>query len=75
MGYDLKEGTYSKRPLSDDEMWKTVNWLFSTHSINETSYKFLFFKSLIDCLDQVDPKVESVLNRYFQDSRKYHGIL
>lgn len=56
MGYDLKEGTYSKRPLSDDEMWKTVNWLFSTHSINETSYKFLFFKALIDCFEQVDSK-------------------
>lgn len=56
MGYDLKEGAYIKRPLSDDEMWKTVNWLFSTHSINETSYKFLFFKALIDCLCQVDSK-------------------
>lgn len=54
MGYNLKEGSYSKRPLSDDEMWKTVNWLFSKHSINETSYKFLFFKALIDCLNQND---------------------
>ena len=72
MGYDLKEGTYSKRPLSDDEMWKTVNWLFSTHSINETSYKFLFFKSLIDCLDQVDPKgrisFEQVFSRFTEIS-------
>lgn len=72
MGYDLKEGYYSKRILSDDEMWKTVNWLFSTHSINETSYKFLFFKALIDCLDQVDSKgrisFEQVFSRFTEIS-------
>lgn len=56
MGYDLKEGSFKKGTLSDDEMWKTVSWLFSTHSKNETSYKFLFFKSLIDCFSQLDSK-------------------
>ncbi|MEI7884708.1 MAG: hypothetical protein WCI30_05090 [Clostridia bacterium] len=49
MGYDLNEGSFEKRPLSKEEMWKTINWLFSNNSINETSYKFLLFKSLIDC--------------------------
>ncbi|SCP97773.1 hypothetical protein [Anaerobium acetethylicum] len=54
MGYDLKEGFYDKRTLSNDEMWKTVNWLFSTHSVNETSYKFLFFKAIIDSFNKID---------------------
>ncbi|MEG0108520.1 MAG: hypothetical protein RR705_06690, partial [Lachnospiraceae bacterium] len=68
MGFDLKEGSYSRRALSDDEMWQTVNWLFSTHSINETSYKFLFFKALIDCFEQVDAEYrisfEDVFSRF-----------
>lgn len=54
MGYDLKEGIYDKRKLSEDEMWKTVNWLFSTYSVNETSYKFLFFKAIIDSFEKID---------------------
>lgn len=54
MGYELKEGTYNTKNLTDDEMWKTVNWLFSAHSVNETSYKFLFFKSLMDCFEFQD---------------------
>lgn len=52
MGYDLKEGSYIKRPLSNNEMWQTVNWLFSSNSRNETSYKFIFFKSIIDCFER-----------------------
>lgn len=65
MGYELKEGVYNTKNLTDDEMWKTVNWLFSTHSINETSYKFLFFKAIIDCLDQVDSKCRISFERVF----------
>ena len=54
MGYELNEGTYKRINLSEDEIWKTVNWLFSTHSINETSYKFIFFKSIVDCINMID---------------------
>lgn len=54
MGYELNEGTYKRINLSEDEIWKTLNWLFSSYSINETSYKFIFFKSLIDCMNMRD---------------------
>lgn len=65
MGYELKEGNYLRRTLTENEMWETVNWLFSTHSINETSYKFIFLKSLIDCFDQVDSNYSIGFDRIF----------
>ena len=65
MGYKLNEGNYKRVSLTDDEMWKTVNWLFSTRSINETSYKFIFFKSLIDCFKQIDSNYRISFEKVF----------
>ena len=53
-GYKLLEGQYKKRKLTKDEMWNSFNWLFSSHSRNDSSYKFIFLKSIIDCLDKKD---------------------
>ncbi len=39
-GYNLKEGTYKSGPISDDEMWSAFAFLFSSKSVNDTSYKF-----------------------------------
>lgn len=41
-GFDLKHGEYKKGSLSDDEMWSAYAYLFSTKSVNDTSYKFGF---------------------------------
>lgn len=41
-GYDLAEGRYENRTLSDDEMWSAFSNLFSSHSKNSSSYKFRF---------------------------------
>ena len=41
-GYDLPEGRYENRTLSDDEMWSAFSNLFSSHSKNSSSYKFGF---------------------------------
>lgn len=72
MGYKLKKGAYDTRTLTDDEMWKTVNWLFSVHSVNETSYKFLFFKSILDCFEFQDKSgklsFETVFSRFTEIS-------
>lgn len=51
-GYLLKEGGYPKEKLSDSQMWEAFNWLFSSRSKNDSSYKFLFLKAILDCLDQ-----------------------
>ncbi len=59
-GYLLKEAEYEDRPLSDDEMWSAFAYLFSSKSVNDTSYKFGFLKSILDNLYNTDSKV--VLN-------------
>lgn len=51
-GYDLNEGLYNTEPLSNEKMWETFNWLFSTYSRNDTSYKFIFLKAIIDCVEK-----------------------
>lgn len=53
-GYKLSEGQYRTDKLNIDKMWDTFNWLFSSYSRNDTSYKFIFFKSIIDCIDKKD---------------------
>lgn len=53
-GYKLSEGKYNSKRMSKDEMWDVFNWLFSSHSRNDASYKFIFLKSIIDCIDKKD---------------------
>lgn len=55
-GYKLAEGQYKTDKLTTDKMWDTFNWLFSSYSRNDTSYKFLFLKSIIDCIDKKDSR-------------------
>lgn len=56
-GFDLKEGVYDSRALSDDEMWSAFTYLFSSKSVNDTSYKFGFLKSILDNLYNTDDKL------------------
>jgi hypothetical protein len=53
-GYELAEGRYKNRTLSDDEMWSAFSNLFSSHSKNSSSYKFGFLKAIMDNLYNVD---------------------
>lgn len=53
-GYNLKEGSYEKRHASDDELWSALSVVFSSKSVNDTSYKFGFLKAIIDNLYNVD---------------------
>lgn len=41
-GYNLSEGKYEQRALSEDEMWSAFSHLFSPGSKNATSYKVGF---------------------------------
>lgn len=64
-GFDLKEGNFIDRPLSDDEMWSVFSYLFSTKSVNDTSYKFGFLKSILDNLYNVDDKLTLNFDQLF----------
>ena len=64
-GYDLKEGYYATRSLSDDEMWSAFSYLFSSKSVNDTSYKFGFLKSILDNLYNTDDKLTLTFDQLF----------
>ena len=64
-GYALKEGIYIDRPLSDDEMWAAFTYLFSSKSVNDTSYKFGFLKSILDNLYNTDDKLMLTFDQLF----------
>ncbi|MDD3138344.1 MAG: HNH endonuclease domain-containing protein [Lachnospiraceae bacterium] len=64
-GYDLKEGDYARRPLSDDEMWSAFAYLFSSKSHNDTSYKYGFLKAILDNLYNVDENLVLSFDQLF----------
>lgn len=52
MGYfDLKEGKYNKCIVSEEDLWGAFSWLFTKSAANDTSYKFIFLRSLLDCVN------------------------
>ena len=64
-GYDLTEGRYEKRTLSDDEMWSVFSNLFSSRSKNSSSYKFGFLKAIMDNLYNVDENLTLTFDQLF----------
>ncbi len=61
----MKEGTYKSGPISDDEMWSAFAFLFSSKSVNDTSYKFGFLKSILDNLYNVDETLTLTFDQLF----------
>lgn len=64
-GYDLAEGQYEIRTLSDDEMWSAFSNLISSHSKNSSSYKFGFLKAIMDNLYNVDENLTLTFDQLF----------
>lgn len=53
-GSRLSFGEYTKEKLSRVDMYNTIDKILSSTSKRSSSYKFIFFKSLLDCLDKID---------------------
>ena len=64
-GHSLQNGLYEGRPLSDDEMWSAFAYVFSSKSVNDTSYKFGFLKSILDNLYNVDAELKLTFDQLF----------
>ena len=64
-GYDLNEGTYDKRFVSDEELWSAFAFVFSSKSVNDSSYKYGFLKAIIDNLYNVDEKLKLSFDQLF----------
>lgn len=74
-GYDLAEGRYENRTLSDDEMWSVFSNLLSSHSKNSSSYKFGFLKAIMDNLYNVDENVTLTFDQLFGTFTKVYWNL
>lgn len=64
-GHNLPNGKYYEGSLSEDEMGSAFSYLFSSKSVNNTSYKFGFFKAILDNLYNVDDKLELNFDQLF----------
>lgn len=64
-GYNLKEGYYVNRPISDDELWSIFTSLFSAQTTMVSSYKYGFLKSIIDNLYNTDDKLKLTFDQLF----------
>ena len=64
-GFDLKEGLYEERNVSDDELWSALSVVFTSKSVNDTSYKFGFLKAIVDNLYNVDEDLKLTFDQLF----------
>lgn len=53
-GYDLKEGEYDNRSVSEDELWAALANLFTSKSRNDSSYKYGFLKAILNNMETID---------------------
>jgi len=74
-GFDLKEGEYKPEIVSDEELWRAFNMVFSTKTVNSSSYKFVFLKSIIDCIDRAERKDTFSFDEIFGQFTKIYWIL
>lgn len=64
-GYDLKEATYIDKNLTDDELWSVFSSIFSNKAVHDTSYKYGFFKSILDSLYNADDNLVLTFDQLF----------
>ena len=64
-GFDLKEGMYEEREVSEDELWLAISGIFTSKSKNDASYKYGFLKTIIDNLNFVDDSLVLTFDQLF----------
>lgn len=64
-GWKLKEAQFIESYLLEEDIWKLFNYVFSSKAVNNTSYKFAFLKSLIECVYDVNINGEILLTDIF----------
>ena len=64
-GWNLKEGILKKENATEEELWERINFIFSNKSLNRTSYKFAFFKVLLEGVFEIDENLSIDLRQLF----------
>lgn len=65
-GAAAKDGQYIKGKFSDADIMDALDVVFSAKSKKDTSYKFVFLKSILDLLDQIDDNYRLTFDQLFQ---------
>lgn len=73
-GYDLSEGIYKSSNCSEEELWKAFRNVFSTKTLNSSSYKFVFLKSIMDCIHRYN-KIDYTFYEIFERFTEIYWIL
>lgn len=75
-GFDLKEGWYEERDITEDELWASLACIFTVKSRNDASYKYGFLKSILDNLNNVDQNLKLTFDQLFTTfTEVYWGLI
>ena len=74
-GFDLSEGKYKNDDVSSEELWKSFNRVFSTKTLNSSSYKFVFLKSIVDCIERYNGKMSYTFYEIFERFTEIYWVL
>lgn len=75
-GWKLSEAEYINSTISEDEIWQIFNYIFSTRSVNRTSYKYGLLKALLESV--FDTNMDGEINLeviYTKFSRIYWSLV
>lgn len=64
-GAAAKEGEFIRGDFSEADILDAIDFVFSSNSKKDTSYKFVFLKSILDLLDEVDKDMRLTFDQLF----------
>lgn len=64
-GYALKEADYVEKTLTEDEIWAIFGGMFSGRAVHDTSYKYGFFKAVLDSIYNADDNLLLTFDQIF----------
>ena len=74
-GYQLKGGTFDRRPLTEDELWNGIWNYLGSGTMKQASYIFAFFNAILESLDEMDGQGRISYDRLFDSFAESYWIL
>ena len=74
-GYNLNEGLFRNKNVSEKYIWDAFKNAFSSEAVKASSYKFVFFKSLIDSIKKYDYKEQYAFFEIFERFTDIYWVL
>lgn len=64
-GYALKEADYVEKIWEEDALWSVFSGMFSGRAVHDTSYKYGFFKAVLDSIYNADDNLLLTFDQLF----------